>query len=1020
MVRTVQFTTLTSDLLNGVVLGLLPECDAWRGDHAKEARRVPPPGNVPDWVWESVREGLLLVRGDGSDVTSLSDVPCLQEAVTAETAIAARVAALVVVAAAARAAPPHTPRRRHRAECGGVSPRGSVATHEAADPPVVSFSAPGEVSCGQRVYVHGTGFGGCRAADVHAVVTVAGSTVRPAVERHSSTMISFVVPHGAPTHFPFAIRVRPYGNVRGQGPAISQCEPGTPLEIEHTDTSHTRSPKTPRQQRLVAKEGSWLRVGSGWTAGAWSVDDVMRPGMRVEVSGAVAREWRLVPPQDMPWPGVDRTPQSECAVVPVPLWTGEEPVSVTLRTCDGDARTFVVRSRLFSTRVVCLSGEDEVLVDRMQWEVAAVEGGTCAGFLWVSAEESIAMPHLALGRVLSGLRSVCARAGITPAFGDTVLAACPVDPSDEAWHTEPDLMLRVREAAAVDGDGEAVAGVLAVNIGGRVRIAEQLLVVEPDGGPHTSPRARGAPPEIDAAGCWLLPPDSVLCGGVSARQVLRTLAKVHALRQIGKGMDLAAPSAVPPSLRLDSGDFRAICKAQESDTEPLQFETQNTHMEGDETRNKATAPLFHRLFLLLWRAVTQLQLLSLLMSGFADGDIVFYDLDQRARTGHFSNLDWFAFRYFQVQQRWDRFSHSGCFWHGPYGARVFHSLRQRNKSIGNCGSWAYHCKREIDFAKVYMRFSRDLTPEVIERVPVWFGEVIVRKARVGQEVANGQAEYSDVLRVLTHTSKRIARESLPKEQFMTWRLTMAEDLRAADAEDGRRWTPPRPMCSGFTASVMLEAFLEVEDMIRREGERLRAAGEPVDFSGVVVRGSILFDTLSFSPTALHRWDVWRDELERPPGIFHVAADDVLEGFRELCQPTWTPVTTPSHSPKSASLALPEPPHAEAAEAAATQAAAHAYGESLRREMSSGRRPVRVLTAVVPTPPAEERSASPARRGCPAVCERAADRVAAAVERRCRHVCVSRGIVPAATVDAAVRCLPVAAADALAPALHRLL
>eukprot|EP01062_Namystynia_karyoxenos_P044128 TRINITY_DN32399_c0_g1_i1.p1 TRINITY_DN32399_c0_g1~~TRINITY_DN32399_c0_g1_i1.p1 ORF type:complete len:897 (+),score=210.95 TRINITY_DN32399_c0_g1_i1:109-2799(+) len=401
------------------------------------------------------------------------------------------------------------------------------------------------------------------------------------------------------------------------------------------------------------------------------------------------------------------------------------------------------------------------------------------------------------------------------------------------------------------------------------RPADALLETLGLKSPAPSPRMptpRGVPAEHDGDRCpgvvWLAVPDSVQLCEVSQCSFLQTLRKLR--RLIGLPRERILANDAPEEMRLGWKDWRAVCKAQEL---AMHY---SHHRSAPETR--AAAVLLKPLADCVWCAVRALDLPGICARGFETGDVIFYDLWARDWIRDLDLRDWWSRRFFEAQRLYDRLSHSGVFVAGVRGPQIMHFLRTRVKELRCAAAWSYMPKREVDFSRVFRRFGR-LTPDWQKKAVQWYRGIMCNRALEVQRIANPQADLTDMLAIVARTeSIALSRAHLDAEQ-RSWRLTMSHDLQSR----GDAAQLVHPMCSGFTASLLLEAFLELERLFAKEGRCLIDQGEKAlgeDLLAVEVHEVVLQRTLEFGPRDLHNWDIWLERNERPPGVVLLSSREV--------------------------------------------------------------------------------------------------------------------------------------------------
>eukprot|EP01062_Namystynia_karyoxenos_P010863 TRINITY_DN13876_c0_g1_i3.p1 TRINITY_DN13876_c0_g1~~TRINITY_DN13876_c0_g1_i3.p1 ORF type:complete len:1078 (+),score=252.00 TRINITY_DN13876_c0_g1_i3:83-3235(+) len=381
-----------------------------------------------------------------------------------------------------------------------------------------------------------------------------------------------------------------------------------------------------------------------------------------------------------------------------------------------------------------------------------------------------------------------------------------------------------------------------------------LVVVEP---PAPVPEA------------WLVCPDTTTCFDVCHRDCLRFLSKLQGLRKLG--MDEIQANRTPDQLRLDARDFRTLTMAQDLTEHYLWF--------CDQKGVKDTAPFFRNLAMALWSEAEAAGLLQLLRQGFEPGDVIFYDLEGRAQVRDVYLGDMLQQVFYHVQKRYDQHSHSGLFLlDGDGHPAIIHVIGQRVKQLRVASSWLYNMKREVDLAKVFLGWE-DLTDEQRGAVTAQFRGGVQGWLREAPLVRNRTAEAMQMAAIIRRGAPEQV-EAVPgvtsARALSTWRLTRAD--REALAAGPVTPAGPHVMCSGFTASVLLEVWLDVQSWAQATPEDAPGASA---LRALRVRPELQLNVLLFHPRNLHDWNVWKDKMERPPGVLLVACPAIQTSFEKL-------------------------------------------------------------------------------------------------------------------------------------------
>eukprot|EP01064_Diplonema_japonicum_P026498 TRINITY_DN3793_c0_g1_i1.p1 TRINITY_DN3793_c0_g1~~TRINITY_DN3793_c0_g1_i1.p1 ORF type:complete len:701 (+),score=150.15 TRINITY_DN3793_c0_g1_i1:4324-6426(+) len=356
---------------------------------------------------------------------------------------------------------------------------------------------------------------------------------------------------------------------------------------------------------------------------------------------------------------------------------------------------------------------------------------------------------------------------------------------------------------------------------------------------------------------WCLAPDKVTCNGVPMRHFVRCLYRIGALARYK--MHLGTPSCesvIPESIKLTLEDYRALCKAQELTEQYYFCKTQRG--------GTGVAVLFKSLGNMLWKAAESFGLPELVQGGYKEGDVLFYDLQSRTALGDVELRDASASAFFRLQKTYDRFSHSGVFIRKKSRPAIFHGLRTRVKDLTVPAAFAYMPKREVDLRKVFFRF-RYLPETMQEKMDMWYREAVCRRAKQGQLILNDCADLWDIIKVV---------RSIPGRQSQA--LSVVGDPGVLGRGD-----TVRIMCSAFTASILLESFLEMETKLHSIAAQEEDLSTRNLYLSVTVHPSLVIDTLSLPPKLLHKWNVWRDTLSSPPLLLAISASDVHSSFRAL-------------------------------------------------------------------------------------------------------------------------------------------
>eukprot|EP01065_Artemidia_motanka_P001240 TRINITY_DN10576_c0_g1_i1.p1 TRINITY_DN10576_c0_g1~~TRINITY_DN10576_c0_g1_i1.p1 ORF type:complete len:852 (+),score=192.17 TRINITY_DN10576_c0_g1_i1:76-2631(+) len=470
-----------------------------------------------------------------------------------------------------------------------------------------------------------------------------------------------------------------------------------------------------------------------------------------------------------------------------------------------------------------------------------------------------------------------------------------VDVTD--WRVRPDagaaqLLLRLPGGRPREGAGTLVPVVAARGDGSAAASPQAVLAVSAPPSPtrrrrRSSIRVPQTPVEPvqhgEASEVWAVLGDSVQCLGVTMPAMVRTFRKLRVIHDlVSQGMlgDLREED------RLGYEDMRVLLRTQEMDSQYFFFR-QRPDTAG-------TVPLFRALARRVWQQATAAGLQDIVLQGYSEGDVIFYDLDARKRLGDLELHDWWSTSFYDLQRSYDQFSHSGFYVRDPRrisasapAPAIFHGLRSRVKELGTLACFCYMPKREVDFAKVFSKYSI-VAPQIQRDAWRWYRAAIHRSARDGHRIVNDTADLWDIIGLLSSV-----RTSVPDSAEHAWKVTRvrAGEVRARSEEEAG---PSKVMCSGFTASVLQEIFLEVAEKIRREGEALLAStpGDPGAEAACSVKvfPHLLMDTLEFTPQDLHRWDIWRDRPQRPEGLRQVADAEVVSNLDLL--PSLQPCSSP--------------------------------------------------------------------------------------------------------------------------------
>eukprot|EP01062_Namystynia_karyoxenos_P019215 TRINITY_DN17203_c0_g2_i1.p1 TRINITY_DN17203_c0_g2~~TRINITY_DN17203_c0_g2_i1.p1 ORF type:complete len:782 (+),score=119.03 TRINITY_DN17203_c0_g2_i1:139-2484(+) len=386
-------------------------------------------------------------------------------------------------------------------------------------------------------------------------------------------------------------------------------------------------------------------------------------------------------------------------------------------------------------------------------------------------------------------------------------------------------------------------------------------------------------------GRWLVYPargderrDRMVLHEVTQLDLARLLHKLQLLgaHKEARGALAGAPAAGCLGFR----EFRALFLAQELTQDFAVFVR-------TEEEAAPLAALYQPLARAAWELVAQLGLPELFAEQYRPGDVIFYDLFSRERVGEVDLRGRLNSWLFKVQRYYDRFSHSGLFVRaakqprgGPYtiGDRpaVFHSIGSKVKILRFCASFACIPKREIDFSCVFGEDAgcwQGLQQQERDEAEQHFEQVIQRYLSQVATIRNKTAGTGDYMRIVRSSAAEC--KDMDKDPCSTWKL----------ARDGEAGEARKVMCSGFTASLLLEAWRECA------GRFLRLAGDARDRRQYQkhlrlnacgsVRPVLNRNALDFSPQDLHRWPVWRRSLARAPGLLNVAAPEVREAFAQL-------------------------------------------------------------------------------------------------------------------------------------------
>eukprot|EP01060_Flectonema_neradi_P019919 TRINITY_DN2742_c0_g4_i2.p1 TRINITY_DN2742_c0_g4~~TRINITY_DN2742_c0_g4_i2.p1 ORF type:complete len:796 (+),score=131.04 TRINITY_DN2742_c0_g4_i2:76-2388(+) len=355
---------------------------------------------------------------------------------------------------------------------------------------------------------------------------------------------------------------------------------------------------------------------------------------------------------------------------------------------------------------------------------------------------------------------------------------------------------------------------------------------------------------------WVVPPKSMMWHGVSMQKVIRVMFKLRKLDQY-RTDSTTFRQPIPEQYLLTLEDFQSLCKSQELREQYFFYRTQPGSI--------ATAPLFKSICQSLWTQAEEFKLMDVAVRGYNDGDVLFYDLQNRAALGDIDLRDRWSSAFYRLQKGYDRYSHSGIFVRRSGKASrpaIFHGLRTRVKDLVVPAAFSYMLKREVDLSKVFFRFQF-LPEEMRETMYFWYREGIVVRSRQGQLILNDCADLWDIVTVVN---------SVPTERKKS--LTQV-------GEHQRRGSVAKIMCSAFTASVLLETFLEVQNRLHAIADQEFDSTLASCYKSVQVHPSLLVDTLAVAPKLLHQWNIWRDQLQEEPGLLQIAAADVRTSFELL-------------------------------------------------------------------------------------------------------------------------------------------
>ena len=357
---------------------------------------------------------------------------------------------------------------------------------------------------------------------------------------------------------------------------------------------------------------------------------------------------------------------------------------------------------------------------------------------------------------------------------------------------------------------------------------------------------------------WIIAPDSVSWHGITMKSVIRVMYKLRCLEKL-KVSDSTFKHPIPEKLLLTLPDYRSICKSQELHEQYFFYRTQSSSI--------ATAPLFKSLCQALWKQAEDFKLMDVAVQGYTDGDVLFYDLQNRAALGDIDLRDRWSSAFYRLQKGYDRYSHSGIFVRRSGKASrpaIFHGLRTRVKDLVVPAAFSYMPKREIDLGKVFFRFQF-LPEDMQEKMYFWYREGIVSRSRQGQLILNDCADLWDIVTVVN---------SVPTERRKS--LT-----QVGEQQHQRRGSVSKVMCSAFTASVLLETFLEIQNRLYAVADQEFESSLSILYKSIHVHPSFLVDTLAVAPKLLHQWNIWRDQLQDSPGLLQISASDVRTSFETL-------------------------------------------------------------------------------------------------------------------------------------------